>query len=323
MSSLQSPSTGRGSSSTCSLPASPPRPDRADARPPRPAALHPCAIIGRASLREGGWDAVRVRHVGRSLSLRVAAMAWSDLREFAAHLEKIGRLRRVSVPVSRDLEITEITDRVSKGPLAQNVALLFEHIEGFEMPVLINAFGAADRMGLALGVERLDELGQRVARLVDLKLPGTFAERLGKLSTLAELARAAPRHVSDGPCQEGVATRQPTLATLPVLTCRPAAGGRYITLPGVFTRDPRTGGRNVCMYRLQVFDDRTLVMHWQIHKGGAEHHRVAEAAAPAGTMPVAIALGGDPAMIYAASAPLPPGVDEVVFAGWLRGSPID
>jgi 4-hydroxy-3-polyprenylbenzoate decarboxylase len=250
-------------------------------------------------------------------------MAWSDLREFAAHLEKIGRLRRVTVPVSRDLEITEIADRVSKGPPAQNVALLFERVEGFEMPVLINAFGATDRMALALGVERLDELGQRVARLVDLKLPGTFAERLGKLSTLAELARAAPRHVSDGPCQEVVETRAPSLAALPALTCWPEDGGRYITLPGVFTRDPRTGGRNVGMYRLQVFDDRTLGMHWQIHKGGAEHHRIAEAAAPAGAMPVAIALGGDPAMIYAASAPLPPGVDEVVFAGWLRGSPID
>jgi len=250
-------------------------------------------------------------------------MAWVDLREFAAHLEKIGRLRRVTAPVSRDLEITEITDRVSKGPPAQNVALLFEHVEGFEIPVLINAFGAADRMALALGVERLDELGQRVAKLVDLKLPGTFAERLGKLSTLAELARAAPRHVSDGPCQEVVETREPSLAALPVLTCWPEDGGRYITLPGVFTRDPRTGGRNVGMYRLQVFDDRTLGMHWQIHKGGAEHHRIAEAAAPAGAMPVAIALGGDPAMIYAASAPLPPGVDEVVFAGWLRGRPID
>jgi 4-hydroxy-3-polyprenylbenzoate decarboxylase len=273
-------------------------------------------------------------------------MAWSDLREFAAHLEKHGRLRRVTAPVSRDLEITEITDRISKGPAERNVGLLFERVDGFEMPVLINAFGSPDRMAMALGVERLDELGERVTKLVDMKLPGTFAERLRKLGTLAELARAAPRRVSDGPCQEVVETRDPSLAVLPVLRCWPEDGGRYITLPGVFTRDPRTGARNVGMYRLQVFDERTLGMHWQIHKGGAEHQRIAEErgqpgwtqpgtaphrpptertehAAPAPTMPVAIVLGGDPAMIYAASAPLPPGVDEVVFAGWLRGSPVE
>jgi 4-hydroxy-3-polyprenylbenzoate decarboxylase len=252
-------------------------------------------------------------------------MAWSDLREFAAHLEKHGRLRRVTAPVSRDLEITEITDRISKGPAERNVGLLFERVEGFDMPLLINAFGSADRMATALGVERLDELGERVAKLVDLKLPGTFAERLRKLGTLAELARAAPRHVSDGPCQEVVETRDPSLAALPVLQCWPEDGGRYITLPGVYTRDPRTGARNVGMYRLQLFDDRTLGMHWQIHKGGAEHQRLAEERAQpsAAPMPVAIVLGGDPAMIYAASAPLPPGVDEVVFAGWLRGSPVE
>ncbi len=245
--------------------------------------------------------------------------AFRDLREFVAHLERAGRLRRVTVPVSRDLEIAEITDRVSKGPAARNVALLFEHVEGFDAPVLTNAFGAADRMAAALGVDRLDELGERVAKLLDLKLPGTFAERLAKLGTLIDVVKAGPRHVAQGPCQEVVETASPSLAALPALRCWPGDGGRYITLPGVFTRDPRTGQRNVGMYRLQVFDDRTLGMHWQTHKGGAEHeHRAGEA-----RMPVAIALGGDPAMIYAASAPLPPGVDEVVFAGWLRGEGVE
>jgi 4-hydroxy-3-polyprenylbenzoate decarboxylase len=223
------------------------------------------------------------------------------------------------VPVSRDLEITEITDRVSKHSGSDNVALLFEHVEGFDMPVLVNAFGSEDRMTAALGVERLDDLGARVAKLLDLKMPGTFADRLKKLGTLIDIARAAPRHVTQAPCQEIVETDNPSLAGLPVLQCWPGDGGRYITLPGVFTREARTGARNVGMYRLQVFDDRTLGMHWQIHKGGAEHERVAES----GRMPVAIALGGDPAMIYAASAPLPPGVDEVVFAGWLRGSGVE
>jgi 4-hydroxy-3-polyprenylbenzoate decarboxylase len=246
-------------------------------------------------------------------------VAFTDLREFVAHLEKHGRLHRVSVPVSRDLEITEITDRVSKRSGSANVALLFERVDGFEMPVLVNAFGSEDRMCAALGVERLDDLGARIAKLLDLKMPGTFGDRLKKLGTLIDIAKAAPHHVTQAPCQEIVETANPSLAGLPVLQCWPNDGGRYITLPGVFTREARTGARNVGMYRLQVFDDRTLGMHWQIHKGGAEHERVAES----GRMPVAIALGGDPAMMYAASAPLPPGVDEVVFAGWLRGSGVD
>jgi 4-hydroxy-3-polyprenylbenzoate decarboxylase len=245
-------------------------------------------------------------------------MAFTDLREFVARLEHAGRLHRVVVPVSRDLEITEIVDRVSKSPGRSNVALLFERVEGTDVPVLVNAFGSEDRMALALGVERLDELGERVAKLLEARLPGTFAERLRKLGTLIDVVRAAPRRVQTAPCQEIVETAAPSLAGLPILTCWPGDGGRYITLPGVFSRDPLTGARNVGMYRLQVFDDQTLGMHWQTHKGGAEHQRRATT-----RMPVAIVLGGDPAMIYAASAPLPPGIDEVVFAGWLRGAGVE
>ena len=245
-------------------------------------------------------------------------MAFSDLRELVAHLERHGLLRRITVPVSRDLEITEIVDRVSKTRGDGNVALLFERVEGFDMPVLVNAFGTEDRMAAALGVERLDALGERIAKLLDLKLPGSFLDKLKKLGTLLDVAKAAPRRVGHAPCQELVETANPSLATLPALRCWPGDGGRYITLPAVFTRDPVTGARNVGMYRLQIFDDRTLGMHWQLHKGGAEHqHRATE------RMPVAIALGGDPALIYAASAPLPPGIDEVVFAGWLRGGGVE
>jgi 4-hydroxy-3-polyprenylbenzoate decarboxylase len=214
-------------------------------------------------------------------------MAFTDLREFVAHLERRGRLRRVAVPVSRDLEITEIVDRVSKTRGAGNVALLFERVE-------------------------------RIARLLALKLPGSFLDKLKKLGTLLDVAKAAPRRVGHAPCQELVETTSPSLAALPALLCWPGDGGRYITLPSVFTRDPATGARNVGMYRLQIFDDRTLGMHWQLHKGGAEHHHRAT-----GRMPVAIALGGDPAMMYAACAPLPPGIDEVVFAGWLRGGGVE
>jgi 4-hydroxy-3-polyprenylbenzoate decarboxylase len=245
-------------------------------------------------------------------------VAFSDLREFVAHLERRGRLRRITAPVSRDLEITEIVDRVSKRRDDGNVALLFERVQGFEMPVLVNAFGSADRMAAALGVERLDDLGARVTKLLDLKMPGSFLDKMRKLGTLLDVAKAAPRRVGAAPCQEIVETENPSLAGLPILTCWPRDGGRYITLPAVFTRDPVSGARNVGMYRLQVFDDRTLGMHWQTHKGGAEHEHRATS-----RMPVAIALGGDPAMIYAASAPLPPGIDEVVFAGWLRGKGVE
>jgi 4-hydroxy-3-polyprenylbenzoate decarboxylase len=250
-------------------------------------------------------------------------MAWRDLREFVTHLERRGRLHRVSVPVSRDLEITEITDRVSKGPTEANAALLFERVEGFDIPVLVNAFGSAERMAWALGVERLEELSERIAKLLDLRLPGTFSERISKLGSLIDVVRAAPRRASDAPCQEIVETTKPSLTTLPVLRCWPGDAAPFITLPCVFTRDPVSGARNVGLYRLQVFDEQTLGMHWQTHKGSAEHERRAQERRASGRMEVAIALGGDPALIYAASAPLPPGVDEVVFAGWLRGSGVE
>jgi 4-hydroxy-3-polyprenylbenzoate decarboxylase len=268
----------------------------------------------------------------------VTVPAFRDLRAFVAHLENHDRLRRIAAPVSTDLEITEITDRVSKGSPASNVALLFEHVDGRDTPVLVNAFGSRERMAWALGVQDLDEVGARVASLLDLRVPGTTLARVRKLRTLIDVAKAAPRRVSQAPCQEIVETTNASLAALPVLRCWPEDAGRFITLPQVFTRDPVTGARNVGMYRLQVFDDRTLGMHWQIHKGGAEHHERAEPRASASSpsaanppapgvtadaMPVAIALGGDPAMMYAASTPLPPGVDEVVFAGWLRGTGVE
>jgi 4-hydroxy-3-polyprenylbenzoate decarboxylase len=245
-------------------------------------------------------------------------VAFDDLREFVAHLEKHGQLRRVRARVSRDLEIAEITDRVSKGRGESNQALLFEQVEGFDVPVLINAFGSPERMAAALGVEHLSDLSARVAKLLDLRMPGSFFDKLRKLGDLFDVAKAGPKRVRSAPCQEVVETDQPSLASLPILRCWPGDAGRYITLPLVFTRDPITGARNVGMYRLQVHDERTLGMHWQTHKGSAEHERVAQEQGK--PMEVAIALGGDPVSIYSGSAPLPPGVDEMVFAGWLRGS---
>ena len=249
-------------------------------------------------------------------------MAFQDLRDFLDLLDKRGQLRRIRVPVTRELEIAEIADRVAKGPADRNHALLFERVEGFAMPLLVNAFGTAERTAWALGVERLDQLGEKVGQLLDLRMPGSLVEKLRKGLELLELARTGPKLVKQAPCQELVETASPTLADLPILWCWPKDAGYYVTFPLVITRDPVTGLRNVGTYRLQVHDERTLGMHWQTHKGGAEHEREARRAGRE-RIPVAVALGGDPATMYAGTAPLPPGLDEILLAGWLRGKGVE
>jgi 4-hydroxy-3-polyprenylbenzoate decarboxylase len=249
-------------------------------------------------------------------------VAFQDLREFITLLDKRGQLRRISAPVTRELEITEIADRLVKGPEAQNHALLFERVEGFSIPLLINTFGTEARMAWALGVERLDELGERVRQLLDLRMPGSLLEKLRKGLELLEVARTGPKVVRSGPCQEVVETANPSLAEIPALRCWPGDAGHYITFPLVLSRDPVTGFRNVGTYRLQVFDDKTLGMHWQTHKGGAEHEREARRVGRE-RMPVAVALGADPATMYTGTAPLPPGLDEIMLAGWLRGQGVE
>lgn len=250
-------------------------------------------------------------------------MTHQDLRQFLEALDAAGELTRISHPVSRDLEITEITDRVSKGPSRQNKALLFEQVEGSSMPVAINLFGSRRRMAQALGVESLDEIGQRLAELLDFRLPSGLGGMLGRGGELLDALRSiglGPSRVRSAPVQE-IIEEDPSLEILPVLTCWPEDGGRFITLPQVITRDPASQARNVGLYRLQVIDERRLLVHWQRHKGGAEHERVArETAAP--KIPAAIVLGGDPASMWCASAPLPPNIDEYLLAGWLRGSPV-
>lgn len=242
-----------------------------------------------------------------------------DLREFITFLEKRGELKRIKAPVSADLEITEITDRISKLKSGQgNVALLFENVIGHAMPVLINAVGTEQRMAWALGLEKLDDLRARLGNLVKPEVPEGMLEKLKKVGELSEVLRYRPKTVSNAPCQDVVWTGdQIDLTKLPVLQCWPDDGGRYITLPMVITRDPFKSIRNVGMYRIQVYDEQTVGMHWQIHKGGTEHQR--EALRKGGVkLPVAVALGGDYAAIYAGSAPLPPGIDEIMLAGWLR-----
>lgn len=251
-------------------------------------------------------------------------MAYKALSAFIDRLEEEGELKRIETTVNRDLEITEVTDRVSKGPAEENKALLFENVAGFDIPVLINAFGSPKRMALALGVEHLEDLRTNLAGLIDMKLPDGMGAAMGRAGELLSALRAIglkPNRVRKAPCQEVVHVDDASFDTLPVLKCWPEDGGRYITLMQVITRDPETNQRNVGMYRVQLFDSTSAAMHWQRHKGGAEHERLAkEMNRP--LIPAAIVLGGDPAQIWCASAPLPPGIDEYLLAGWLRGKPV-
>lgn len=245
-------------------------------------------------------------------------MAYRDLRDFIADLESQGLLKIVETEVDPVLEITEITDRVCKkgGP-----ALLFRNVKGSPYPVVTNLFGSYTRMSMALGVRDLDEVGQAVAELIQPPdVPSGLVEKLKALPKLAELASYLPKTVKKAPCQE-VIEENPSLDMLPVLQCWPGDGGRFITLPMVFTKDPETGKRNVGMYRMHVFDSRTTGMHWHMHKDGAYHY--ARSQGKHDRLEVAVALGGDPASIYAATAPLPRGIDELAFAGFLRKQPVE
>lgn len=246
-------------------------------------------------------------------------MAYRDLRGFISALEHRNLLQRVKVEVDPILEITEITDRVSK---AGGPALLFENVKGSSYPVLINAFGSFERMALALDVDNLDAIGKRISELLAIQdMPGALWDKVKLLPRLAEIGSWAPKLVKKAPCQEVVHHDDATLDIFPVLKCWPGDGGRYITLPLVFTKDPSIGTRNLGMYRLQLFDGRTTGMHWHIHKNGAENYRKHQQIGR--RMDVAVALGGDPATIYAATAPLPHGIDEILFAGFLRRQPVE
>ncbi len=259
-----------------------------------------------------------------------------DLRDFIKLLRDRGELATIDTSVDPVLEMTEVADRVVK---AGGPALLFMRPKGHDIPVLMNQFGTEGRMCLALRAESFDEVAARVEKLTTLEAPGSTWDKLKALARLKELAALQPRVVKRGACQEVVLTGDEIdLGKIPVLQCWPLDAGRYITLPLVFTRHPVTGRRNVGMYRLQVFDKRTTGVHWHIHKDGAEHYREARdgAGAPSGggasehgggpsrgRMEVAVAIGTDPALTYSATAPLPGAIDEMLFAGFLRGEAVD
>ena len=245
-------------------------------------------------------------------------MPAADLQTLVAELEERGWLKRVRAAVDPALEITEITDRVTK---AGGPALLFEHVKGTDIPLLINTFGTRQRMCLALGCSDFDELAARVRSLLRPEIPTTLMQKLRKLPELAQLGSLPPKVVQRGVCQEVVRTADADLFTLPALTCWPQDGGRYITLGAVFTKNPATGDRNVGLYRVQIFEPKLAAMHWHIHHDGARHFRLYQQCGQ--RMPLAIALGGPAVLPYAATCPLPPGLDECLFAGFLQGQALE
>src|SRR6516162_4676785 len=246
-------------------------------------------------------------------------MAYTDLRDFIRALEKNRELRRISFEVDPYLEITEFADRSVKngGP-----AFLFEKPKGSAVPVLINAFANERRMELALEASP-NEVAERIAELIAMRKPEGMLGKLKMLPKLADLAASFPKTVSGGPCKENIRRDDFSLDEFPILQCWPEDAGRFITLPMVFSRNPDTGKRNCGCYRLQVFDGRTTGMHWQTHKQGAEHYRRLRAAGSTQRMDIAVAIGADPATMYSAILPLPPDLDEMMIAGFLRGKPVE
>jgi 4-hydroxy-3-polyprenylbenzoate decarboxylase len=286
-------------------------------------------------------------------------LAYDDLRAWIKALDKADELKRIREPIDPILEIAEITDRVCKSG-KRGPALLFENVKGYPgSRVLMNQFGSERRMKLALDVDSLDDVASRIVTLLQLKSPEGLLEKLKMLPTLAEVGRFFPRTVAakDAPCKQVILRENFSVLDFPVLQCWPLDGGRFITLPCVITRDPKTGKRNVGMYRMQVYDGQTTGMHWQRQKVAAEHLRerlraaaVADASGDAsaarvrvmaetagGTtaadpqialgkdrrMEVAVAIGTDPATTFSAIVPAPPDVEEFVIAGFLRQSPVE
>jgi 4-hydroxy-3-polyprenylbenzoate decarboxylase len=290
-------------------------------------------------------------------------MAYNDLRDWISALERAGELKRIKAEVDPILEIAEITDRVSKAGTKHGLAgmkpggpsLLFENVKGHPgAQVLINQFGSESRMRRAFEVDRLSDVADRIHQLMNVKSPEGLLEKIKMLPMLADLGKFFPKTVASGPCKEVIKKGdQINLDEFPILKCWPKDGGRFITLPCVITRDPRTGKRNVGMYRMQVYDQRTTGMHWQRQKVAAEHYRellrrgaaagadspssagvdmmarslggstLAEGARPAGRMDVAVAIGTDPALTFSAIVPAPPDVEEFIIAGFLRQKPVE
>jgi 4-hydroxy-3-polyprenylbenzoate decarboxylase len=245
-------------------------------------------------------------------------MPYDNLREFIAALERANELKRITVEVDPELEITEIADRVMKRP-GGGKALLFERVRGHSMPVLVNMFGSRRRMQMVCGAEKLSDITENFLALLESRGPMSFIEKLKMLPKLKQLSDVFPTEVKSAAWHE-IEVKEPSFELIPVCKCWPKDGGKFVTLPMVFSRDPISGAQNCGMYRLQIFDEKTCGMHWHIHKGGAEHLRRMKEKGE--VLPVSIVIGAGPAEIFSAAVPLPPDINELMFAGLLRGSPV-
>src|ERR671923_2617304 len=239
-----------------------------------------------------------------------------DLRDWIARLERAGELARVGAEVDPELEITEINDRIVK---AGGPALLFENVKGSERPLLINQFGTERRMCMAFDAPSLDDVASKLSDVLEMQPPQGLVEKVRGLQKLKSIADSRPKTVRNAPCQEVVLQGDDaSLDLLPIQKCWPQDAAPFITLPAVITKDPRTGTRNVGMYRMQKLGPRATAMHWQIHKDGRADYLATD-----GKIEVAVALGTDPVTTYTASAPLPKHIDELMLAGFLRGEPVE
>ena len=248
--------------------------------------------------------------------------SYKNLAEFIRALEDAGELKRVREEVSSEIEISKITDAESKKP-GGGKALLFERVKNSEFPAATNLFGSDKRMSMALGVKNLASSGDEIAELTRLSPPRTFGEIFDAAKKLLPMLRILPSKFrgKTAPCQEVVKIGEDVdLNEIPILKCWPKDAGKFVTLPLVFTKSPDGKTRNLGMYRLQVFDKNTTGMHWHIHKDGA--HFFHEYKKLGRRMEVAVAIGADPSVIYAATAPLPRGIDELMLAGFFRKKPV-
>ena len=245
-------------------------------------------------------------------------MIFKNQQQFIKELEAIGELKRISKEVDPNLEITQIADKVSKdnGP-----ALLFENVKGSQYPLLINAFGSYKRMQMALNCNSFEDIAKRIESYFKMKPPESFREKIKTLFTLKEIADISPKKIKNAPCQEIIHDKASKLLDLlPILTCWPDDGGPFITLPLVITKDPDNGIHNMGMYRMHKYDASTTGMHWQYNKDGASHYNKHKTIGK--RMEVAVALGGSPAVTYASTAPLPPDINEFMFAGFLNNKAV-
>lgn len=243
-------------------------------------------------------------------------MAYKNLQDFINVLKEKDLLHEIEAEVDSNLEITEITDRVSK---KYGKALLFKKVKNSPYPVLINSLGTYERMNLGLEVENLDKIAEDIMDFMDVASYATLMNKIKSVPKLARLARVFPKKIKNAICQEVI--EEPDLDKMPILKCWPQDGGKYITLPLVITKDPETNQQNMGMYRLQVYDNKTTGMHWHLHKDGREIYDKYRKMGK--KMPVSVAIGCDPAIIYSATAPLPKIIDEMIFAGFLRKSPVE